>query len=256
MRIVLALMLASVVGCYDPKRAPPVEPNYPPGTTLEEACSVACERLRSIGCGEGHGVIGGATCTATCIRSSELRSLPLACWASSQSPADARACCSDGNCYATGEDCKAATCVKAGGACTDSQYCCTGLTCQSGRCDTPGPTCRKAGVSCLTSDVCCAGLTCSRFGLTCQAATRLDLGEPCATNTQCLSGRCEGYCTKSCATNVQCTDVTFCVSTGAGTICVPWCAPGSNTKCSVYAGATCQATTDVDGTGVMVCLGR
>lgn len=181
---------------------------------------------------------------------------PASCGDGSCCPADARACCSDGNCYATGEDCKAATCVKAGGACTDSQYCCTGLTCQSGRCDTPGPTCRKAGVSCLTSDVCCAGLTCSRFGLTCQAATRLDLGEPCATNTQCLSGRCEGYCTKSCATNVQCTDVTFCVSTGAGTICVPWCAPGSNTKCSVYAGATCQATTDVDGTGVMVCLGR
>lgn len=82
--------------CYDANKAPPVEPNYPPMTPfvgdVAEACAVACDHLKAIGCPEGKGSLAGHSCAPVCVESMNLRPLPLACWANASSQDAARAC--------------------------------------------------------------------------------------------------------------------------------------------------------------------
>ena len=86
------LMLVSIAACYDAtKPLPPYQPIYGPPPADDQSggasCAAACSRLLELGCPEGEGA-----CAATCSRASELRSLPLACWAAAKTKADAKAC--------------------------------------------------------------------------------------------------------------------------------------------------------------------
>lgn len=93
----LAAMLAivSIAACYDAtKPLPPYQPIGPgPGPVeLADACVRACANLAALGCPEGSGSLGGEPCSVTCQRASELRPLPVACWAAATSTAEAKAC--------------------------------------------------------------------------------------------------------------------------------------------------------------------
>lgn len=91
---VLALLIVSA--CYDEtKPLPPYYPDYPPNPPMGDigdACVQACTSLRRIGCPEGQGAIGGETCERRCIIASELRTLPLACWARAEDVPTAKGC--------------------------------------------------------------------------------------------------------------------------------------------------------------------
>lgn len=175
---------------------------------------------------------------------------------------DGRAC-REGTCQTPPATCPAQSPISCGavlpGKCcfNSNPVCCArDGKCHQSTASCMAPTCAGADKACVASTSCCAGLTCSRFGKTCQPAAALKLGEPCAKNGDCLSGRCEGFCTRICRSNAECTEVTYCIQTSAGNLCVPWCGTGSNTLCSVYDGATCQAAEDIDGTSRAVCLGQ
>lgn len=102
--VVTVAALTTIVGCEslfpkcdDPLRpCPDVEPEYPPmprfGADLERACGDACRHLRSLGCPEGSGSMGGEPCSVTCQRAGSVRPLPLACWADAGTSAEAKAC--------------------------------------------------------------------------------------------------------------------------------------------------------------------
>lgn len=89
-----ALVLLTLVGCYDTKKAPPIDPVIPPMPTgeVEGACAAACTNLRVLGCPEGQGSISGASCERGCVAASELRALPLACWSGAADVASAKGC--------------------------------------------------------------------------------------------------------------------------------------------------------------------
>lgn len=112
------LLIAAALGCGAAKRGP------------AEPCSATADCADALVCTANQ-------CTAPGMCPAKA---PVDCGDGSCCPADHRACCSDGNCYATGEDCRAATCVGTGSPCTSSKYCCTGLTCQLGRCALPPTT--------------------------------------------------------------------------------------------------------------------
>jgi hypothetical protein len=83
--------LLCLVACYDAsKPLPPYTPVVPVATA--DDCVRACAQLAALGCPEGSGSLGGEPCSVTCQRASELRPLPLACWASARSSAEAKAC--------------------------------------------------------------------------------------------------------------------------------------------------------------------
>lgn len=89
------LVVVSIVACYDAtKPLPPYQPVGPgpgPVATADE-CVRACANLAAVGCPEGSGSLGGEPCSVTCQRASELRPLPVTCWAASRSSAEAKAC--------------------------------------------------------------------------------------------------------------------------------------------------------------------
>lgn len=82
--IVLAASLTAC-GLFAPK---PTEPSW----EVADACSVACDSLRSVGCPEANGSLGGQSCQAVCIKASDLRPLPLGCWSRAKDAAEARGC--------------------------------------------------------------------------------------------------------------------------------------------------------------------
>lgn len=94
--LILVALYGTFLACYDPNKAPPVDPVYPPAPPfvgdVDEACSNACTNLRRLGCPEGQGAIGGETCERRCIIAMELRSMPLACWAKAEDVAFAKGC--------------------------------------------------------------------------------------------------------------------------------------------------------------------
>ncbi len=83
--IVIAAALA-LVGC------PPPHPERPPSDDLMVDAEAACANLRRIGCPEGHGSVAGISCPVIIVRASALRPLPLACWTSSATIIEAKAC--------------------------------------------------------------------------------------------------------------------------------------------------------------------
>jgi hypothetical protein len=88
MRIVLlAAALAAVVSCA---QKPPSPPRPPLNSAAD--CESACINLGRLGCPESKGAISGESCARRCLVASELRSLPVACWTSADSAAEARAC--------------------------------------------------------------------------------------------------------------------------------------------------------------------
>lgn len=86
------LMASVLIACAKP--AHDVATDAPPTVDATSDCNSACENLRSpaVGCPEGIGAIGGESCEAVCERSSNLRALPLKCWMTAKSAADARGC--------------------------------------------------------------------------------------------------------------------------------------------------------------------
>lgn len=83
-----SLFLVAIAACL-PRPVSDVEPAR---ENTPEACELACERLKAIGCPEGDGSLSGEPCTRVCLRAASLRALPLACWAGAPSASDARAC--------------------------------------------------------------------------------------------------------------------------------------------------------------------
>lgn len=82
-----------IPACDDPKKPCPTDAApSPPMTADEKACAAACEHLRTLGCPEGHGSLGGEPCMVTCERANALRPLPLACWADAGDVDAARGC--------------------------------------------------------------------------------------------------------------------------------------------------------------------
>lgn len=75
-----------VVACHQA----PTELPLPKGT--DALADSACANLRRVGCPEGFGSVGGASCTAVVLRASELRALPLECWTTAETSAAAKAC--------------------------------------------------------------------------------------------------------------------------------------------------------------------
>jgi nitrous oxide reductase accessory protein NosL len=88
------LFVALLVAACGPVPVDPLSP--PPSPThiedVESACSSACVNLRRVGCPEGQGAISGETCERRCAIASELRSMPLACWAKAADVVAARSC--------------------------------------------------------------------------------------------------------------------------------------------------------------------
>src|SRR5215831_4543069 len=85
----LALLFGlCLVGCPLHNPAPtPVDPPYPATAAAE-----ACEALRRVGCPEGFGSVDGATCERTLALASELRPLPVVCWARASDSVAAKSC--------------------------------------------------------------------------------------------------------------------------------------------------------------------
>lgn len=83
-----SLVLLVLVTCT-PLPASDLEPRT---ENSPEACELACERLRSLGCPEGSGSLSGESCMRVCLRASTLRALPVSCWAEASTVAAARAC--------------------------------------------------------------------------------------------------------------------------------------------------------------------
>lgn len=94
MRISMWAGLALALIACEPPTIDPLTPIQPPTHVeeLEAACSGACVNLRRIGCPEGQGAISGETCERRCAIASELRSIPLSCWAASADVVAARSC--------------------------------------------------------------------------------------------------------------------------------------------------------------------
>ena len=95
MRPILVLLAAALVaGCetYVPPRPLPPVVVPEPADDVGTACALACAHMRELGCSEGNGSVGGAPCALTCVKAHELRFLPLSCWISARTPAEARAC--------------------------------------------------------------------------------------------------------------------------------------------------------------------
>lgn len=132
-------------------------------------------------------------------------------------------------------------------------FCCDGddASCYADPVDCEG----CAGLSCTSSAFCCEGYTCSRYGKKCQAAKNLPIGEPCEKDSQCSSGKCDpsGYCTKRCTATSQCGAANYCLNTGAGFHCVPFCT--SDAGCSVFDFAWCQTAPDPNGLMLKGCFG-
>jgi len=88
----IALLVLLVAGCqlHDP------DPVYPPAPLftgdVDSACANACANLRRFGCPEGYGSISAETCERRCVIATELRSLPLVCWAKAQDVFEAKGC--------------------------------------------------------------------------------------------------------------------------------------------------------------------
>ncbi len=87
--VVIALGIAPACGLFAPK--PDMTPTL---YDASDACAVACDNLASsaVDCPEARGVIGGDSCRTICLRTSELRPLPLGCWSRATDAASARAC--------------------------------------------------------------------------------------------------------------------------------------------------------------------
>jgi hypothetical protein len=80
------VLLVILAGC--PLHNPvPVEPVYPASAIAE-----ACSNLRMLGCPEGFGGINGETCERTLAHATELRPLPVVCWAEKKTVAEAKGC--------------------------------------------------------------------------------------------------------------------------------------------------------------------
>lgn len=81
-------VLATLVLAGCPLRDPvDVWPDYP-----ASAIGEACEGLRRVGCPEGFGSVNGATCERTLATATELRPLPVVCWAQARDAAAAKSC--------------------------------------------------------------------------------------------------------------------------------------------------------------------
>lgn len=85
MRYILVVLAAIVLACET--SPPPIDPSDD-----HVAYEDICANLRRIGCPEGHGGIGGTPCSVTLQRATQLRPLPLECWARSRDVSELRAC--------------------------------------------------------------------------------------------------------------------------------------------------------------------
>lgn len=85
MRYVLLVLAILVLAC---ETSPPALDPSDDSASFDDVCA----NLRRIGCPEGHGGIGGTPCTVVLERATQLRELPLACWAGAHDRAEVRAC--------------------------------------------------------------------------------------------------------------------------------------------------------------------
>lgn len=86
MRYVLVALALLVLAC-ESTTPPPLDPSDE-AVVLEDVCA----NIRRLGCPEGHGGIGGTPCSVTLRRATQLRPLPLACWAEAHDVAELRSC--------------------------------------------------------------------------------------------------------------------------------------------------------------------
>ncbi len=84
--VVIALGIAPACGLFAPK------PDPAPAWDAGDACAVACDNLKAVGCREADGAIGGDSCRTICLRTSELRPLPLGCWSRARDSVEAKSC--------------------------------------------------------------------------------------------------------------------------------------------------------------------
>lgn len=80
----MLLLVAALVACSHDGPAPR-SPSHE-----YTAAHNACANLRLVGCPEGNGSVGGVSCETIVMRS--LRPLPLACWTTAASSAEAKGC--------------------------------------------------------------------------------------------------------------------------------------------------------------------
>lgn len=92
----LTFLFLILTGCYDPNKAPVIDPFYPPPPQfvgdVDIGCSRACTNLRRLTCPEGLGSIGGETCERRCVIGMELRNMPLDCWSKADDVMVAKGC--------------------------------------------------------------------------------------------------------------------------------------------------------------------
>lgn len=69
----------------------PTKPIEPPYVEVTDDCGRSCANLRTIGCPEGQGSLA-ESCSVVCLRASQLRELPLACWTAAKDVVAARSC--------------------------------------------------------------------------------------------------------------------------------------------------------------------
>ncbi len=88
-RISFVIAALSLAGCT--LFGTPAEP--PPNWDVSDACKLAGDNLRSaaVGCPEADGSMGEPF-AVICVRTSQRRPLPLGCWSSAKSAAEARGC--------------------------------------------------------------------------------------------------------------------------------------------------------------------
>jgi len=88
--LALYLVLALLLTACPPTPSPPPVDEGDGGAP----CAVACQHLRDIGCSDGYGVDGGASCEDTCdrVQSSHLTDFHLGCLAGARTTTAAVAC--------------------------------------------------------------------------------------------------------------------------------------------------------------------
>lgn len=160
--------------------------------------------------------------------------------------------------------------------CGVSQTCFLTLSCRNGFCEIPPMP--DAGACGQLGQACCANQTCNASGTTCNGSMCVTMmttdagtdagpplkatGEACSLDRECLDGAClvlrfnGGYCTKGCATMVDCVAGSQCGVNPSGVgpprVCLKQCGTPGQAPGSCRASYVCEANAGTSG--VPVCF--